>query len=197
MRNSDRAVDVSRARGVVPSPETAFGDTALAATLTRQGAELTVGARRLVLASSEAADPTHPSYGVSPDGKQCLVLRPVGGEVKAIVIHNSTPCCKSVKAMRQSYTRRRANPFCASRGQKTSWNLRRRSGKPITCQRGWWRNAWTTSVAAAALSGLTRTLGAAIQVVWALNLDANHTFTSPSILWQQVSARRRVGIDCV
>jgi len=52
------------------------------------GAELTVGARRLVLASSEAADPTHPSYDVSPDGKQFLVLRPVGGEAKAIVIHN-------------------------------------------------------------------------------------------------------------
>ncbi len=52
------------------------------------GAELTVGARRLVLASSEAADPTHPSYDVSPDGNQFLVLRPVGGEAKAIVIHN-------------------------------------------------------------------------------------------------------------
>ncbi|WP_373071017.1 hypothetical protein [Gemmatimonas sp.] len=52
------------------------------------GAELTVGARRLVLASSEAADPTHPSYDVSPDGKQFLVLRPVGGKAKAIVIHN-------------------------------------------------------------------------------------------------------------
>jgi len=52
------------------------------------GAELTVGARRLVLPSSEAADPTHPSYDVSPDGKQFLVLRPVGGEAKAIVIHN-------------------------------------------------------------------------------------------------------------
>ncbi|WP_411281543.1 protein kinase domain-containing protein, partial [Gemmatimonas sp.] len=52
------------------------------------GAEITLGARRLVLPSSEAADPTHPSYDVSPDGKQFLVLRPVGGDTQAIVIHN-------------------------------------------------------------------------------------------------------------
>jgi eukaryotic-like serine/threonine-protein kinase len=52
------------------------------------GTEISIGARRLALASAEAADPTHPSYDVAPDGSQFLVLRRAGGEAKAIVIHN-------------------------------------------------------------------------------------------------------------
>lgn len=61
------------------------GITAVALTT---GAGISIGARRLVLPSTDVADPTHPSYDVAPDGKQFLVLRRAGGEAKAIVIHN-------------------------------------------------------------------------------------------------------------
>ena len=61
------------------------GITAVAVTA---GAEFSIGARRLALASNDPPDPTHPSYDVSPDGKQFLVLRPAGGEAKAVIIHN-------------------------------------------------------------------------------------------------------------
>lgn len=52
------------------------------------GAEFSVGARTLVLATTDPADPTHQSYDVSPDGQRFLLLRRAGGEAKAIVVHN-------------------------------------------------------------------------------------------------------------
>ena len=52
------------------------------------GAELSIGARNLVLATTEPADPTHQSYDVAPDGAHFLMLRRTGGEAKAIVVHN-------------------------------------------------------------------------------------------------------------
>jgi eukaryotic-like serine/threonine-protein kinase len=58
-----------------------------AASVTGSGA-FTVGARRLVLPSSDPPDPTHPSYDVSPDGARFLILQRTGGEAKAVVIHN-------------------------------------------------------------------------------------------------------------
>ena len=61
------------------------GITAVAVTT---GAEFSIGARRLVLASTDPPDSTHPSYDVAPDGAHFLVLRPAGGEAKVIVIHN-------------------------------------------------------------------------------------------------------------
>ena len=62
-------------------------DGITAVTLT-PGAELTVGARKLVLPTTDPADPTHQSYDVAPDGVHSLMLRRAGGEAKAIVVHN-------------------------------------------------------------------------------------------------------------
>ncbi len=61
------------------------GITAVAITA---GAEIAIGARRLALPSTDAADPTHQSYDVAPDGAHFLMLRRAGGEAKAIVVHN-------------------------------------------------------------------------------------------------------------
>ena len=52
------------------------------------GAEFSVGAGTLVLATTDPADPTHQSYDVAPDGQHFLLLRSAGGEAKAIVVHN-------------------------------------------------------------------------------------------------------------
>ena len=52
------------------------------------GVEFSIGARILVLATTDPADPTHQSYDVAPDGKHFLLLRRAGGEAKAIVVHN-------------------------------------------------------------------------------------------------------------
>ena len=52
------------------------------------GAEFSIGARTLVLATTEPADPTHQSYDVAPDGVHFLMLRRAGGKAKAIVVHN-------------------------------------------------------------------------------------------------------------
>ena len=62
-------------------------DGITAVTLT-PGAELSVGARKLVLPTTDPADPTHQSYDVAPDGVHFLMLRRAGGEAKAIVVHN-------------------------------------------------------------------------------------------------------------
>lgn len=50
--------------------------------------EFVVGARRLVLPSSDPANPTHPSYDVTADGRQFLSLRPAGGEERGVLVHN-------------------------------------------------------------------------------------------------------------
>ncbi len=63
------------------------GDGITASTVTT-GATFSFGARRLVLPGNESGAPTHPSYDVSADGQRFLVLRPVGGEAKAIIVHN-------------------------------------------------------------------------------------------------------------
>ena len=52
------------------------------------GTEFSFGARTLVLATTDPADPTHQSYDVAPDGKHFLLLRRASGEAKAIVVHN-------------------------------------------------------------------------------------------------------------
>ena len=52
------------------------------------GTPLSIGARKLVLPTTDATDPTHQSYDVAPDGTHFLVLRSTGGGVKAIVAHN-------------------------------------------------------------------------------------------------------------
>ena len=52
------------------------------------GAEFSIGARKLVLATTDPADPTHQSYDVAPDGAHFLLLKRAGGEAKAIVVHN-------------------------------------------------------------------------------------------------------------
>ena len=58
-----------------------------AVTLT-SGAERSIGARTLVLPTTDPADPTHQSYDVAPDGAHFLMLRRTGGEAKAVVVHN-------------------------------------------------------------------------------------------------------------
>lgn len=50
--------------------------------------EFTVGARRLVLPSSDPADASHPSYDVTADGRQFLILRPAGGDERGVLVHN-------------------------------------------------------------------------------------------------------------
>lgn len=52
------------------------------------GAEFSIGARTLVLATTEPADPAQQSYDVAPDGVHFLMLRRAGGKAKAIVVHN-------------------------------------------------------------------------------------------------------------
>lgn len=52
------------------------------------GSEVTIGARTLVLATSEPADPTHQSCDAAPDGAHFLGLRRTGENAKAIVVHN-------------------------------------------------------------------------------------------------------------
>ena len=52
------------------------------------GAQLSVGARTLVLPTTDAADPSHQSYDVAPDGTHFLLVRTAGGPAKAIVVHN-------------------------------------------------------------------------------------------------------------
>jgi eukaryotic-like serine/threonine-protein kinase len=59
----------------------------VAASLTL-GAEVKVGARRLVLPNAQPADPTHPSYDVTPDGKQFLILRPTSGDARGVLVSN-------------------------------------------------------------------------------------------------------------
>lgn len=51
--------------------------------------EFVVGARRLVLPSSDPANPTRPSYDVTADGRQFLSLRPAGGDVRGVLVHDS------------------------------------------------------------------------------------------------------------
>ena len=62
-------------------------DGITAVTLT-SGSDLSVGARKLVLPTTDAADPSHQSYDVAPDGTHFLMLRREGSEGKAIVVHN-------------------------------------------------------------------------------------------------------------
>ena len=52
------------------------------------GAEFSIGARTLVLATTDPPDATHQSYDVAPDGTHFLLRKRAGGEAKAIVVHN-------------------------------------------------------------------------------------------------------------
>ena len=53
-----------------------------------QGTAFSIGARKLVLATTDPPDATHQSYDVAPDGQHFLVLQRAGSEAKAIVVHN-------------------------------------------------------------------------------------------------------------
>lgn len=64
------------------------GPGGIVATSVTTGATFSIGGRRLVLPSTEAADATHPSYDVTPDGKRFLVLRAAANDTKAVVVHN-------------------------------------------------------------------------------------------------------------
>ena len=50
--------------------------------------DFAVGERRTVLSGEYVSDPTHQDYDVSLDGLRFLLLKPTGGESKAIVVHN-------------------------------------------------------------------------------------------------------------
>jgi Tol biopolymer transport system component/tRNA A-37 threonylcarbamoyl transferase component Bud32 len=52
------------------------------------GSNFAVGERRTVLLGDYINDPTHQNYDVSLDGLRFLLLKPTGGESKAIVVHN-------------------------------------------------------------------------------------------------------------
>jgi Tol biopolymer transport system component/tRNA A-37 threonylcarbamoyl transferase component Bud32 len=52
------------------------------------GADIVIGERRTVLSGDYINDPTHQNYDVSLDGLRFLLLKPTGGESKAIVVHN-------------------------------------------------------------------------------------------------------------
>jgi hypothetical protein len=47
-----------------------------------------VSERRLALKNTLPADPTHPSYDVTPDGKQFLILRPTSAEARGVLVSN-------------------------------------------------------------------------------------------------------------
>jgi serine/threonine-protein kinase len=92
--NDGARVQVSDAGGTEPiwsrDGRTLYyrGAQGIVATTVTAGAEMAVGARRLVVASTEPPDPTHQSYDVTPDGSAFLFSRPAGGQVTAVVIHN-------------------------------------------------------------------------------------------------------------
>ncbi|WP_082820987.1 protein kinase domain-containing protein [Gemmatimonas phototrophica] len=59
----------------------------VAASLTA-GPDVRVSARRLALSLQGVADPTHPSYDVTPDGTQFLILQPTSGEARGVLVSN-------------------------------------------------------------------------------------------------------------
>jgi serine/threonine-protein kinase len=52
------------------------------------GPDVRVSARRLALSLQGVADPTHPSYDVSPDGTQFLILQPTSGDARGVLVSN-------------------------------------------------------------------------------------------------------------
>ena len=52
------------------------------------GSSFSIGERKTVLMNEYVTDATHPSYDVSPDGSQFLMLKRAGAETKPIVVYN-------------------------------------------------------------------------------------------------------------
>jgi serine/threonine-protein kinase len=52
------------------------------------GPDVRVSARRLALSLQGVADPTHPSYDVTPDGTQFLILQPTSGDARGVLVSN-------------------------------------------------------------------------------------------------------------
>ncbi|MBK7908652.1 MAG: PD40 domain-containing protein [Gemmatimonadetes bacterium] len=50
--------------------------------------DVRVTSRRVALADLQVADPTHPSYDVTPDGKQFVILRPTSGDARGVLVSN-------------------------------------------------------------------------------------------------------------
>ncbi len=63
------------------------GQTVMGTSVTT-GTSFAIGDRKIVLTGDYMSNPSHPNYDITPDGKQFLMLRRTGDEVRTIVVHN-------------------------------------------------------------------------------------------------------------
>ena len=64
------------------------GPTGIVAASLTLGPDVRVSGRRIALAEVQVADPTHPSYDVTPDGTRFLILKATSGDARGVLVSN-------------------------------------------------------------------------------------------------------------